>query len=86
MHVREALEALSVGRTTIIIAHRLSSVERADCIAVLAAGKIVDKGTHSELLARNNLYAGLYRFQLSRTQNDANTVLAQDPLNRKGNE
>ncbi len=50
-----------------MIAHRLSTVEHADRIVVLAHGRVVESGTHSELLARNGVYAGLYRIQFSHT-------------------
>ena len=66
MHVREALADLSRNRTTLVIAHRLSTVENADRIAVMTAGRIVDIGQHHALLERNSLYAGLYHFQRSR--------------------
>jgi len=62
-HVQAALEALMRGRTTIVIAHRLSTVERADRIAVLAEGRIVESGRHAELLARGGIYARLHRIQ-----------------------
>jgi len=64
-HVQAALEALMRGRTTIVIAHRLSTVERADRIAVLAEGRVVDSGRHAELLARGGIYARLYRVQFA---------------------
>jgi subfamily B ATP-binding cassette protein MsbA len=65
-HVQEALENLMVGRTTLVIAHRLSTVERADRIVVLDQGRIAEVGRHDELLARNGIYAKLYRIQYSR--------------------
>ncbi len=61
--VQEALERLMQGRTTIIIAHRLSTVQVADRIAVLDRGRLVELGRHDELLLANGLYARLYRMQ-----------------------
>jgi ATP-binding cassette, subfamily B, bacterial MsbA len=66
-HVQAAMETLMRDRTTIVIAHRLSTIERVDRIAVLDAGRIVEQGTHSELLARDGLYAKLYRIQFAVT-------------------
>ncbi|MEO8718273.1 MAG: lipid A export permease/ATP-binding protein MsbA [Burkholderiales bacterium] len=63
--VQAALDALMRGRTTIVIAHRLSTVERADRIAVLEHGRVVDVGRHAELLARGGTYARLYRMQFT---------------------
>ncbi len=62
-HIQAALETLMKGRTTLVIAHRLSTVERADRIVVLDQGRIAESGSHSELLALNGLYAYLYRIQ-----------------------
>ena len=62
-HIQAALETLIEGRTTIVIAHRLSTVERADRIVVLDQGRIVEIGSHRELLASGGLYARLYRTQ-----------------------
>jgi subfamily B ATP-binding cassette protein MsbA len=61
--VEEAIERLLAGRTTLIIAHRLSTVRRADRLVVLDRGRVVEEGTHEALLARGGLYERLYRRQ-----------------------
>ena len=61
--VRNALERVSEGRTTVMIAHRLSTVINADWIYVLDFGKVVEQGTHADLMAKDGLYAAMYRSQ-----------------------
>ena len=62
--IQAALDALMEGRTTFVIAHRLSTVRRADMILVMDKGQIVERGTHNELLARGGLYKEIYDLQL----------------------
>ncbi|UCH52670.1 MAG: lipid A export permease/ATP-binding protein MsbA [Pseudomonadota bacterium] len=67
--VQSAMQQLMKGRSTLVIAHRLSTVEHADRIVVLAQGQVVETGTHAELLARDGVYAGLYRSQFNAPAN-----------------
>lgn len=64
-HIQRALDNIMANRTTIVIAHRLSTVERADLIVVLDQGRIVARGSHAELLAAGGIYAQLYRQEFS---------------------
>jgi len=63
--VQEALQHLMEGRTTLIIAHRLSTVEHADRVVVLDEGRLVEQGSHAELLAHGGLYARLHALQFA---------------------
>ncbi len=65
--IQDALKKLLANRTVLVIAHRLSTIEHADQIVVLDAGRIVETGTHAELLARNGHYAMLHRMQFRDT-------------------
>ncbi len=62
--IQEALEKLMRGRTTIMVAHRLSTIQHADCIMVMHKGKIREQGTHQELLAQEGIYKKLYELQI----------------------
>ena len=64
-HVQAAMQKLMENRTTLVIAHRLSTIEKADRIVVLTQGRIVETGTHRELLTLNKVYARLHRMQFS---------------------
>jgi subfamily B ATP-binding cassette protein MsbA len=64
-YVQQSLERLMEGRTTFVVAHRLSTIEGADRIVVMQAGRIVEVGPHAELLARGGLYANLHRIQFA---------------------
>lgn len=64
-HIQDALESVMKGRTTLVIAHRLSTIEQADRIVVMDGGRIVESGSHSELLAKGDAYAQLHQMQFS---------------------
>ena len=69
-HIQAALDKLSQGRTTIVIAHRLSTVRHADCIAVVEGTGIAEQGTHEELMEKNGIYARLCRAQSLETEEE----------------
>ena len=90
LEIQEALRAVSTGRTTLVIAHRLTTIVDADQILVVEAGQLVERGTHDELLAKGGLYAGMWnrqreaeeaREQYQRTMRDAEGYL---PDTRRG--
>lgn len=77
--VQEALTEALAGRTAVVIAHRLSTVRAADVILVVEAGRIVERGTHEELLAVDGRYAELYRTQFKNAREDAGEVVGVHP-------
>ncbi len=80
-YIQEGLEALIRDRTTLVIAHRLSTIEQADTIMVLEQGRVVESGSHGELLARNGPYANLYRLQF---RSAGPAVVDPHPAQRQG--
>jgi len=69
-HIQGALDELMQNRTTFVIAHRLSTIENADRIVVMRDGRIVEVGTHAQLLAANGVYASLHKFQFNEEGNN----------------
>ena len=77
--LQEALDDVMEGRTTFVIAHRLSTVRSANLILVLREGSIVERGTHEELIGKNGLYREIYDTQLrSRTEQDTDTPVLSE--------
>lgn len=76
-HVQAALETLMQGRTTLVVAHRLSTIERADRILVMDGGQLVEQGPHAQLLAQDGIYTRLYRMQ--HADQPGTTEAAADP-------
>ncbi len=74
--VQNALEELMKGRTTLVVAHRLSTIRNVDRIYVLVAGRVVEHGSHDELLALNGQFARLYHMQFAPTDNSSQNVPA----------
>lgn len=63
--MQAAFDELMAGRTSFVVAHRLSTIRNADCILVMRDGEIIERGTHDELLAADGFYADLYRSQFA---------------------
>ncbi|CAG7632555.1 ABC transporter ATP-binding protein [Paenibacillus allorhizosphaerae] len=72
--VQEALEKLMKDRTTIVVAHRLSTIHNADLIAVVDQGRVIEQGTHAELIGKNGLYARLYHIQYNQERSAASRL------------
>lgn len=72
--IQNALDELCKGRTTIVVAHRLSTVKNADEIAVVSGGKIIEQGTHEDLIASDGVYAELYKLQFRNGENVNATI------------
>jgi subfamily B ATP-binding cassette protein MsbA len=83
--IQDALDKLMVGRTTLVIAHRLSTIEGADKIIVMHAGKIIEQGTHADLLAKEGHYAALYNMQFSESEPANNDINNKDTNNKNDN-
>ena len=66
LQVQDAFDRMMEGRTSLVVAHRLSTIKNADCIVVMRDGRVIETGTHDELLARGGFYADLYESQFAR--------------------
>lgn len=65
IHVQKAFDEMMRGRTSFVVAHRLSTIRKADLILVMDSGRIIEQGKHEELLAKNGFYADLYNSQFA---------------------
>ena len=74
--IQQSLDELCEGRTTIVVAHRLSTIKNADEIAVISRGQIVEQGSHDELMEKNGEYASLYRLQFRNQEKDGKEALS----------
>jgi ATP-binding cassette, subfamily B, bacterial len=82
VHIQEALAAALAGRTSLVIAHRLSTIVQADRILVIDGGRVVEQGTHAELLAAGGLYAELYETQFGRALAPPSPTVGSQPAAR----
>ena len=82
--IQQALDELCKGRTTIVVAHRLSTIKNADEIAVIADGRILEQGNHETLMAQGGMYAELYSLQFRMDNGDkVSTELCMDRHSRR---
>lgn len=68
IRVQRAFDEMMKGKTSFIVAHRLSTIKNADTILVMNAGKIIEQGTHNELLKKDGFYANLYQSQFAKNE------------------
>ena len=75
MLIQAAFDRLAKGRTTIVVAHRLTTIKNADEILVVSDGEILEKGSHDELMAKNGAYKKLYELQFRQISEEDETTL-----------